>query len=355
MREHESWILVNAQLGATLTSVRVAGNRIAAIGVDAERDDRVIDVAGDRVLPGLINAHDHLSLNGFPRQKYRERYANVREWIADVAARRERNPTFGTTPGRARDECLLLGGLKNLLSGVTTVAHHDPLYDFLRREDFPTRVAADYGWSHSLFIDGDAGVQRSYRNTPPTHPWIIHAAEGLDDEARDEFDRLEALGCIGPNTLLVHGVALTHAQRERLAAAGAGLIWCPTSNVHLFGRTAEVADLIAYDCVALGSDSRLSGGRDLLTEIRAARDIADLDEATLESLVTKSAARLLRLPDRGELRVGALADLIVLPAQRLLSTADASRSPPRHGRRQAALWGCSIQRGFRGRDAAHRS
>ena len=50
-------------------------------------------------------------------------------------------------------------------------------------------------------------------------PWIIHAAEGLDDEAAAEFERLDALGCIGANTLIVHGVALDPAQRKRLVAA----------------------------------------------------------------------------------------------------------------------------------------
>ena len=68
-------------------------------------------------------------------------------------------------------------------------------------------------------------------------------AEGVDAEAGAEMARLEALGCIAENTLMVHGVALDRAGRRRLADAGAGLIWCPASNLRLFGKSADVADL----------------------------------------------------------------------------------------------------------------
>ena len=213
----------------------------------------------------------------------------------------------------ARDQRLLLGGIKNILSGVTTVAHHDPLYEYLISDAYPVPVVSQYGWSHSLLIDGDERVRRSYQRTPAAWPWIIHAAEGLDDEAAAEFERLDALGCIGANTLIVHGIALDHAQRKRLVEARAGLIWCPASNLHLFGTTADVLDLVKHGRVALGTDSRLSGARDLLGELSVAREVSGLDEKTLESLVTTSSARLLRLADRGVLRAGAAADILVLP------------------------------------------
>jgi cytosine/adenosine deaminase-related metal-dependent hydrolase len=116
-------------------------------------------------------------------------------------------------------------------------------------------------------------------------------------------------------------VALSEAQQRRLVEAAAALIWCPTSNLHLFDRTPDIRFLFARRRLALGSDSRVSGQRDLLAELRVAREVSSLDDAALESLVTDRAAEVLRLPDRGVLRPHALADLVVLPAGLPLSQA----------------------------------
>jgi cytosine/adenosine deaminase-related metal-dependent hydrolase len=316
---------INADIGGVNShgsgALRILESRIASVGEDPRPGDVVIDLQGDRLLPGLINAHDHLQLNNFGRLKYRDHYFNVRDWITDVAARMETNLALKACCALSRDLRLLLGAVKNILSGVTTVAHHDPLYEYLRSDAYPVRVAAQYGWSHSLLVDGEERVRHSYQQTPAAWPWIIHAAEGLDDEAAAEFERLDAMGCIGANTLIVHGIGLGQAQRQRLEAAGAGLIWCPASNLYLFGKTADVLDLARQGRVALGSDSRLSGARDLLGELSVAREVSGLDETTLESLVTASSARLLRLADRGVLKAGAAADLVILPRQMPLSRA----------------------------------
>jgi len=308
-------------VGESATSLRVLGSRISALGCDPQPADLVIDLRGERLLPGLINAHDHLQLNSFPQLEYQHHYRNVREWIAEINVRLHSDRAFQSVAGVPREHRLLHGGLKNLLSGVTTVAHHDPLYATLSGAPFPIRVVTQYGWSHSLGVEGETQVRRSYESTPAGWPWIIHAAEGLDAEAMSEFAGLDSLNCIAGNTLIVHGVALGREQRERLVEAHAGLIWCPTSNLRLFGQTAHVADVVACGRAALGSDSRLSGAGDLLGELRVARDIGSLDDASLESLVTESSARLLRIPDRGVLRVGALADLLVLPPSLALASA----------------------------------
>lgn len=307
--------LLNARLGPNgVSSLRLEGARIAALGAPPQPGDAQLDLQGERVLPGLINAHDHLQLNNFPRLQYRGRYANAAQWIEDIRPRLDSDPALIACRAVPREQRLWLGGIKNLLSGVTTVAHHDPLYPPLLDAGFPTRVVRDYGWSHSLAMDGEEAVRRAYRETPAEQPWIIHAAEGVDALAAAEFERLDTLGCLGANTLLVHGVALDRARQARLADAGAGLIWCPSSNLHLFGRTLDMRDLLMRQRVALGSDSRLSGGWDLLAELHLAQKIAGLDEASLESLVTVRAAQLLRLEDRGVLAIDKLADILVLPA-----------------------------------------
>jgi cytosine/adenosine deaminase-related metal-dependent hydrolase len=313
---------INARLsGGEITSVRIVGPRIAALGADPHPGDSIVDLQGDRVLPGLINAHDHLQLNSLAHHETGKRYRRVRDWISDVDASRRSDPAFEASVAIPGDERLLIGGVKNLLSGVTTVAHHDPFSAFFSNTRYPTQVVRNYGWSHSLYIDGEDRVRNSYRRTPIEWPWMIHAAEGLDEEDSNEFERLDALGCIGPNTLLVHGIALDQAQRRRLDRAEAGLIWCPSSNLRLFGKTAEVVELLERRRVGLGTDSRLSGARDLLDELHLVGQISGLDDASLESLVTSHSARLLRLPDRGALRADARADILILPARTRLAAA----------------------------------
>src|SRR5216683_5953807 len=182
--------LINAQIApGEFSTLRIVGSRIAALGVGPVAGDRLVDLEGDRVMPGLINAHDHLQLNSLPSLDPGKHYRHVREWISDINARRRSDSLFEASVAIARDDRLLIGGVKNLLSGVTTVAHHDPMYPFLSNARYPTRVVCNYGWAHSLYIDGEEKVRNSYRRTPLAWPWIIHAAEGVNEDAADEFER----------------------------------------------------------------------------------------------------------------------------------------------------------------------
>ena len=302
--------------GVSARSLRVAGGRVAELDGSPRAGDGVVDLDGAFVYPGLINAHDHLELNNFPRLKWRERHDNARDWIAGFTPRFTTDPRLIEPLKVPLDERLWQGGLKNLLSGATTVCHHNTLDPALRRRDFPVQVVRNYGWSHSLLVDGEAAVARAYHHTPGGWPWIIHAAEGTDAEAAGELSRLEQLGCLSAKTVVVHGVALASAGRARLLASGGGLIWCPSSNLFMLAATADVRELAKAGRVALGSDSRLSGGRDILDELKAAAAAELLGAAALFRLVTTDAARLLRLPQAGRLEPGLPADLLVLPAQR---------------------------------------
>jgi cytosine/adenosine deaminase-related metal-dependent hydrolase len=82
-----------------------------------------------------------------------------------------------------------------------------------------------------------------------------------------------------------------------------------------------VTGLLQSGRVALGTDSRLSGARDLLDELRIAAGIGGFDDAAVEAMVTRDSARLLRLADRGTLQAGTRADLLILPAQTGLGAA----------------------------------
>lgn len=320
--------LINARVaadGGTADSIRFS-SRVLSIGERPKRGDTIVDLQGAFVLPGLVNAHDHLELNHYGRIKGRDRYENASDWIADMGPRLDNHPAIREGRAHPLIERLFIGGLKNLLAGVTTVAHHNPFYGELRRT-MPIRVVRRYGWAHSFLLEtrpagarGEPGgeVAARWRTTPHDAPFMVHLGEGIDEEAQGELPRLEALGCLRPNTVIVHGVAIDENGWRRVARAGAGLVWCPASNAFLFGRTAMVCALIggSEECrvtVALGTDSRVTGSLDLLDELRAARAALPVPPHRLLGMVTIEAGRLLRQPRAGRLVAGGRADLVVVP------------------------------------------
>ena len=301
------------------------GSRILSIGDAPHRGDTVVDLDGAFVLPGLINAHDHLELNHYGLLKRRERYDNATAWIEDLRPLRRSDPSIRSGQPYSLATRLFIGALKNLLSGVTTVAHHNPLYREIGRR-FPVRVLRSYGWAHSLTLErhpigarGEPGgdVRDRCFSTPADVPFMVHAAEGIDQAAGDELARLDELGCLRPNTVIVHGIGMSSRDWQRVLECGASLVWCPASNDFLFGCTAAVrahldANGQSWRHICLGSDSRISGSRDLLDEVRiaVARGISPPE---LLRMITEAAARILRLPNAGRIAVGLPADLVVLP------------------------------------------
>ncbi len=273
----------------------------------------VVNLDGYMLYPGLVNAHDHLELNHFPRTRFREDYPNAHVWGEDVSAHLDEAPFRQLRDYTLWDRCFV-GGLKNLLSGVTIVAHHNPLHRPLKSRKFPVRVVRRYGWAHSLHFETAARIQRSYQRTPTQAPWMIHLAEGTDDIAAREWGQLSDLGVVGSNTVLIHGVGMATTDVQTALAQGVGLVWCPSTNQYLLGKTTDVTQWAEAGKLALGSDSRLTADGDMLDELRAARATELLDDRTLFRLVTDNPRRILRLSDVGDLAPGMRADIIALPA-----------------------------------------
>lgn len=309
----------------THASVQIAGERVTAIlsfpthSLDAQSYSTDIDLTGFLLLPGLVNAHDHLEFALFPRlgnppyRSYIDWGEDIHGRFPDVIAKHRAVP---------KDLRLWWGGIRNLLCGVTTVSHHNPLWPELEREDFPVRVIREYGWGHSLALGGNLCEARAA--TPEGRPFIVHACEGVDEQAREELRGLEQLGLLDRYTVLVHGLAIDREGVALMRNLQASLIVCPSSNDFLFGMVPDISVLGGIEKVALGNDSPLTAGGDLLDEIRFAIRSSGISASSAYHMVTTGAAEILRLENaEGSIQESGMADLIAVrdtgqdPADRL--------------------------------------
>ncbi len=302
-------------------SLVFSSGRVSPPHVNAFR----INLRDHLIFPALINAHDHLQLNNIPPFAHAKPFANSYEWIDAFEAHRG-DPAIEAAVAVPASVRHRHGALKNILSGVTTVAHHDPWVPAFDEHDFPVNVLREYGWSHSLRLGAPRGdrpprygpaMRASFLDTPHAYPWFVHLAEGTDAVAAGELGELDAHGCLAANTVLVHGVGMTDADVARVIATGATVVWCPSSNIGMFGRTIDVRlvrRLFDADCLAIGTDSRLTGARDLLDELRVAGANSDLAPRELYRLATVNGARALRTPEIGTLDAGQHADCVVVRA-----------------------------------------
>lgn len=292
-----------------------ASSRIAA------RHCVEIDLTDFLLLPGFINAHDHLEFALFPRLAAPP-YRNYVEWGEDI--HRQFTDVIATHRAVPKDVRIWWGGIRNLLCGVTTVSHHNPLRSVMLSAAFPVRVVRHYGWAHSPALGGD--LRQAHAATPEGAPFIMHACEGTDDLAREELRLLDRLGLLDAHTILVHGLALDHSGVALLRERKTSLIVCPSSNRYLFGALPDLSLLSTIDNVALGNDSPLTAKGDLLDEIRFAIGACDITPQVAYSMVTTAPATILRLGNaEGTLQDGGIADVIAVrntgqeAAERLLS------------------------------------
>ena len=246
--------------------------------------------------PGLINAHEHLANNTHPLFK-KAAYPDYTIWAEDVTKHIQKEVQSIPFPLRYQ-----WGLLKNLLNGFTTIVQHDRFLP-----GFESEVADIHNETrviHSLAYDNRWRLKANW----PEKQWkVIHLAEGISPLASSEPERLLKWTLKPKQILAVHGVSLQPKQAAKLG----GLIWCPNSNLALYGHTADITRLKDELPILFGTDSTISADWNLRYHLKQARETGMLTDEALYEAATSLPAEIFGFTDRAELNVGRLADLVV--------------------------------------------
>ncbi len=263
-----------------------------------------LDLQGALVFPGLINSHDHLTLNLYPLIKSRL-YKNYREWAADV--QNNYQTTIRQIEKIPKELRFLYGAYKNLINGATSLVQHGSCYT----TPYPPLIDVDCSTYplHSLAFEKKWALKLWRKMDKPL---VLHLGEGIGHVAASEIRRFFRWNWSQRKIIAVHGLALQPAQAARLQA----LIWCPESNLQLYGQTAAVDQLKARVPILFGSDSTLSASWNLWEHLRNARRLGMLSDRELFQSLTSSPANIWRYRQKGKIQPGRLADLVVAKKKR---------------------------------------
>jgi cytosine/adenosine deaminase-related metal-dependent hydrolase len=263
-------------------------------------DELVLKFEDVIAFPGLINSHDHLDFNSFPRLGNRK-YANYVEWGNDIHDQdKEQIRKVLNIPQELR---IRWGVYKNLLNGITTVVNHGPK---LHVDEDLISIFQDCHSIHSIRLEKRWWL-RLNKPRKGRLPFVSHVGEGTDPASHNEIDRLLKWNVTGQELIGVHGVAMS----ERQAAKFAALVWSPDTNFFLLGKTAPI-DKLKENCpVIFGTDSTLTGSWNLFEQLRIAKNTGMASGEELYKMVTATPASVWKMHDRGKLVKGMRADLVI--------------------------------------------
>ncbi len=156
----------------------------------------------------------------------------------------------------------------------------------------------------------------------------IHVAEGqyegertLAEHGATPLRYLDALGALSPRTIGVHCVWLDDGELALMAERGAGLAYCPSSNMILGDGITRITEMQALGIrIGLGTDGGCTNNRlSVFEEMRMAallQKVRHLDGTRVTAaqafeMGTAGGAALLGLPT-GRIATGMLADLVAV-------------------------------------------
>ena len=337
---HAQWVLAVDDKDRQLAehAVAVRDGRILAVlpfteARQAIETDRVVDLPGHCLIPGLVNAHTHAAMT---LMRGLADDLPLMTWLHDHIWPAEKR---WVDPGFVGDGTRL--ALLEMLRGGVTCFNDMYFYPEVTAQaaadagmravigmivvDFPTGYAEDA----QTYIAKGLALHDRYRGHPlirtgfaPHSPYAVAdgplervrtLADELEvqvhihlHETRDEvvaslrehgerpLARLDRLGLVGPGLVAVHMTQLEEPEIERLAAVGAHVVHCPESNLKLASGFCPAVRLLAAGVnVALGTDGAASNNDlNLLGEMRSA---ALLGKGVAGSASALPAAQALRM------------------------------------------------------------
>ena len=372
--------------------VWVEGDRVQAGGPGSpptslvRRAQRTIDATHMAVLPGLVNAHTHLSqtfMRGVGDDMSLLDWLNHAVWPIQAEM----------TPDDMR-LAALLGLVENVRCGATAVVQHHKILTTPRHVDAAAEAAAAVGLRMLLarsWVDVGPAAE-SYDNTVaemgrlrdrwhgaadgrisigfgPLAPWRcsedtmrrtlalsrewglpthIHVAESRDEiemvhrrTGLGHIDWLDSLGALGPDLHLVHCIWIDEREMDRVAQSGCLVVHCPVSNMYLASGVAPLRDMLKRSIpIAIGTDGPSSHNcQDLLETLKVAVLLAKVTTGDPTVLATMTALRMVTAvggqvfgrEDLGHIAPGAKADIVIVDL-------DNARCAPVHRPESALLY-----------------
>ncbi len=331
-----------------------AAGLIACVAEDCSGRPEAVDgtlICTDGVvLPGLINAHDHIHYGTMPRWRHGTRlFLNRYDWqsnagyIAFMRAYRAISGTHLCEMTKYGEARMLLGGATAVQGSAGAAACVAPI---LRNLDVngaegldPYELRERVSRISGLGASGAAAIAAGLADGS-IDAFVPHLAEGIDESSRAEFDTLRNLGLLVAGTGIIHGTGGGTIEFARMAAHGAALIWSPRSNVDLYGLTTNVPVARAFGVpLAIGPDWTPSGSWSVPEEMRCVDEIdstyyADsIPDREIVEAATSTAARILGLEAAlGRLAPGMRADVTVVAGDRAAPYRSVIDASPRHVR-----------------------
>ncbi|MGA7719993.1 MAG: amidohydrolase family protein [Ignavibacteriaceae bacterium] len=287
------------------SQIEITGSGIAAVRPmelkkAGEYKDIIIDLTEAICFPGLINSHDHLEFNLFPRLRNKI-YNDYIEWGEDI--HKNNKGQIENIKMIPYDVRFKWGLYKNLICGITTVAHHGN-GEVLYYNNLPD-ILTDYNYLHSIRTEKNWKLKLNAEFNGK--PFVIHIGEGINSKSHMEIDCLLKWNYFSKEIIGVHGISLDKRQCSKLRA----LVWCPDSNIYLYNKTANISELKSNTTILFGTDSSVSANWNLWNQLRSAREFNYLNDKELFESITNKASDVWKIKSRGSISSNQTADIVI--------------------------------------------